>query len=457
MTLIDTTGTSLVTYRGTGMVLVQEDSSTVLCRGYYEAAQFPSGALNVSFVPTQRPRGATGAHSRSMPCNLTFSGESLGGSSLHSSGEPLFSRNAWLLSPAWRPPTELTFLPAFLRVRQRGQASIAYAKSRFLVSNFLWHDQDAREPDSLLLDMQGFRVTIDPTPDYLDTARRLGQLGGVEPTGYITIEFPEDDPQDPTMIMALLDKIICILRLISGNRVNWYYGDFSVSSQSTSAERFLKYSVPQPYSSIVRLRPVGSDQVSAIPKLDILNLLHAFITSERSCEESRNLKGIINKFVSSCDNSTIVEASGLQGYALIEVMAAKHAVERGGDPIVPEEHFVKDIFPNLRKALKGTTLEKDKRREIGENLRGAYRRFFRNRLTAMAKEIECDDLEPHIRNIIDHRNSLVHQGSYGEDLDDEEIIQRYALSVWSNFVLLCRTIGYKGALPEFGGKVPIVV
>ena len=178
MTLIDTTGTSLVTYRGTGMVLVQEDSSTVLCRGYYEAAQFPSGALNVSFVPTQRPRGAMGAHSRSMPCNLTFSGESLGGSSLHSSGEPLFSRNAWLLSPAWRPPTELTFLPAFLRVRQRGQASVAYAKSRFLVSNFLWHDQDAREPDSLLLDMQGFRVTIDPTPDYLDTARRLGQLGG---------------------------------------------------------------------------------------------------------------------------------------------------------------------------------------------------------------------------------------------------------------------------------------
>ncbi|MCY4393230.1 MAG: hypothetical protein OXE43_14475 [Chloroflexi bacterium] len=300
-------------------------------------------------------------------------------------------------------------------------------------------------------------MTVDPTPDYLDTARRLGQLGGVEPTGYITIEFPEDDPQDPKTIMALLDKVICILRLVSGNRVNWYHGDFSASSQSTSAERILQYSVPQSFSSTVRFRPVGSDQVSAIPKIDVINLLQSYVISERSWEEFRSLMGLINKFVSCCDNAALIEASGLQGYALIEIMAAKHAAENGGETIVPEKQFKKEILPSLRKALEGNALTEDQRTATGNYLQGAYRSSFRRRLKAMVKDIECEPLEPHIHHIVEYRNALVHRGSYGEDLDAEEIIQRYALSVWSNFVLLCRNIGYKGALPEFGGKVPIVV
>ena len=90
MKLIELHGTPLAGFSGVGEVRFTDNNVLTEARGYFEAAQFPSGRLVVAFVPTDPFRPSDTGAVDPLENGLSFNGDDLRGWFIESEKEVLY-------------------------------------------------------------------------------------------------------------------------------------------------------------------------------------------------------------------------------------------------------------------------------------------------------------------------------------------------------------------------------
>ena len=225
MKSLEELGRPLFRYEGIADAVFEEDETKIGARGYFEMRQFPSGRITISIVPSNLDRPTKIDFRSKRNPTLSFHGRDLDGWELRPKGEMFFSRLGWLTASTAALPIELSADAQILEAKSRRASGDGYTKTRFLLSNLLWHDFKNDEPEPIKLVCQGYEVAVNPVTDYADVSERLMGMGGVEPTALVTIECPQSQPQAIEAFTQFLDDLTNVFRLVSGNRVDWYYGE----------------------------------------------------------------------------------------------------------------------------------------------------------------------------------------------------------------------------------------
>ena len=450
-------GTPLVSYEGVGDVTVEEDSNRLESRGYFEASHLSSGRVAVGFVPNDRRRPSRIELRADPNCELSFVGQDFDGWNLKTIGRTLFSRISWLLMPTAIYPTALNFSAQYIEATRRGASETGYHKSRFLVSSLLWDSDSGEEPEPFQLEVHDFEVEVIPVDDYIEVAHRLRNMHGVEPTAHVWIRSSHGELLPLESYRGFLDNLLHVFRLVTGNQVNWYYGEAIDENSVRPVERVHKYALTRPYSNTIRFRPLKSGMMSAIPKLSPHELTRAFFDDSGQSLDRAAVKALIDQFTMSCDETSYLESKGLLASTLTELIASKIAYANGVSDAIPHSNFVKETLPILSEAVENTQLPKEIKEHVKNQLQGAYRNTFRHKLRSLNDRLKLGLNRFEIARVVDVRNALVHEGTYRSDFDDGGWVNDYQFTTWVNFIALCRLLGYDGELPVFGhGQWPEV-
>ena len=300
-------------------------------------------------------------------------------------------------------------------------------------------------------------MIVSPVDGYQDVAERLVHGQGVEPTAWFCVETAQGQLKTLENFQDLVEDLVCVFRLVTGNLVDWYYGETYDDSTGRTAERIHKFSAASSYSTTIRYNHRRSGHIYGIPKLDLADLTAAFFDRPEHAIDIATLKALINHFTSACDRSQFMEASGLRASTLTDLIVSKRAEAKGTTDIILSNDYVSSVLPKLEAALKDAKLSKEEQHEVQENLRGGYRRSFRKKIRALKDEFDLPLSSHDISRIVDARNALVHRGTFESRFEDRGWRDDYELITWTNLIALCRLLGYRGELPERRKGRPIVV
>ena len=442
-------GGPLLRYEGIADAVFQNDETKIEARGYFEMRQFPSGRIAITIVPANlsHPTKIT-LRSGGNP-TLLFHGRDLKGWELRPNEEMLFSPLSWLTAPMAVQPVTLNADARILEAKSRRATEAGYTRTRFLLSNLLWHHLGGDEPEPIKLVCQEYKVAVNPVTDYAEVAERLTGMGGVEPTALVTVECPPSQPQEIGVFTQFLDDLSYVFRLVSGNRVDWYYAEAIDEDTDSVVERVHKYSATSQYSNTLAFRPLRSGYQAFYPKLDLAALTEAFFRDEAARLDVLTLKTLIDYFTNACDRTSYLEAGGLLASTLTELIVAKYADAKGISDFMPEDEFNANVLPVIENAIESTNLEKDMKDKVSDHSKGAYRNTFRRRLKALVDDFKLPLSSKERNRLVNIRNTLVHQGTYPSYFDDGGWSNDYRFTIWANFVAICRLIGYEGELPRY--------
>ena len=174
------------------------------------------------------------------------------------------------------------------------------------------------------------------------------------------------------MIWSLYSEV----RLVTGNKVDWYYGEAFEVGTDRVVERFHKDAVTGPFSKTIRFRRLRIGMVSAIPKLNFQALAKSFLDDGDKVLYRNTLKEMINYFINACDETSYLEARGLLASTLLDLIVLKYASAKKTQNIVEEREFRRQVLPTLRSAIEAVRLPeltKELRKRAIDQLQGAYR------------------------------------------------------------------------------------
>ena len=449
MKSIDQFGNHLVSYEGTADLTIETSSANLDINGYFEAAQFPSGRLIVNVVSTKMPKPTGPMSFTDTEEKLSFLGESLDGWTITCEGENNFSLWNWLMSPMTRHPSEQRFHPEYLLSRQRTISVENYQKVVFLVSNLLWYDPFKEKPEAVELTANDYRISIDPLEGYTDVANRLRHTHGIHPTARVTLETRDAASEPLESFRNAIDELIYVLRLVTGNSVQWYYGEASLDGSDRPVARIHQQTRARPYSSTIRLRPPKRGQQFLVPKLDLQTLTDAYLDESNHILNKAKLKELIDQFTNTCDETSFLEMRGLLAATLTDMLSSKFAYYRGNSELVPKDQFDSIHFPALKATIDSAKWPRRIKGDLKRFLQGGYRTGFLKRLGGMNKDLKIGLKDPEIKHIVTLRDSLVHEGTFNSKYEEGNWLQDYELMTWINLCTLCRMTGYTGQLPKF--------
>ena len=421
-------------------------------KAYFQAKQLTPGRLAIGFVPSAHDSGGATEFIGGFFSEPSFHGQDLNGWDITTCGQtfelpilgPPDARNS-----AIHPPS--VFGSQCIRAKRKGASVSGYNQARFRLSNLLWHDRN-QVPEPIRLKTGIFVVTVSPSDDYLDAAYSIEQVRGIAPTAEVLIKTSDDSMLSLEGYGVFMNDLVAVLRLATGNKVDWFYGEtFEVNTERV-VERFHKDAVTGPFSKTVRFRRLRSGMVSAVPKLNFEALAESFLENEKNVLDRSILKELINYFINACDETSYLEARGLLASTLLDLVVLKYAKVKNAHNIVGEEDFTRRVLPALRKAIKPVSLpelSEDLRTRAIDQLRGAFRRSFKKRLEFLTKELNLPLDNKDCRKAVDIRNKLVHDGTYLSKNNSDEWYSQYKFLIWVDLVALCRLTGYGGHLPSF--------
>ena len=457
--VIERYGTQIIGYRGVCSFELEQDETRIKHKGYFEAAQFSSGQISVGVIPIGRPQRDNVKFEFNSNYKLTFNGDDVEGWSLESIGQPFSSVIPLLLVPLNRRPSEVSFAMQYMTASRQGAPACEYSKARFLVSNLLWHDRVREELEPIGLCGRDFKLSVTALDDYKSVSERLTSAGGVEPTAWVTIEDIRGQPKTLRDFQDLMDDLVYIFRLVTGNRIDWYYGEAFEDSTESVYERVHKYATREPYSSTVQFQHRGAVGYHTYPgqTLDLPALADAFFDSSGHALGTEELKIMIDQFTSACRDTTFLETSGLLASTLAELVVAKRAEAKGTSNLMQERDYRSQVRPSLEASIDNTNLPDADKRHLKSYLGGGYRRSFRHKLKALRDEFGLPLTDDHISRIVRTRNDLVHTGTYSTPFEDGNWVNDYEFLIWTNLIALCRLLGYRGDLPQYREGDPIRV
>ena len=438
-------GTNLVSYRGTASVEVGTHDDVLKFRGYFEATQFHSGRVAISVVPTDFSKNKEATLTTGPTLQVSFDGLDLEGWAVKTRGETLFTQASWLLAPL----AEQMLSPLYLESKLNNAFEDSYNHAIFSISNFLWDDRFRNEPEQIRLRFGGREVTVKPVDSYLEVAQRLRNGHGTEPTAHVFIKLQDGHRESFREFEEFVGELTYVLRLVTGNHVDWIFGEAVDDRHGRPVERVHKHGVVTNFSDVVRFHALPAGQASAFPELSLPGLTEAFLGDTGHGLDRLELHKLINQFTNACNPTANVESGGLMASTLTELIAAKHARETGGSYKMPEDEYKKKLLPLLKDAIGKTTITRDIKNHIINHLNGAYRISFRRKLRGLNESLKLGLNSEMLARIVDVRNSLVHEGSYLSPLEDGRWQEDYQFLTWVNFMAICRLCGYKGELPRF--------
>ena len=129
-------GEALVSYEGVASVGVPHPEGVLEIQGYFEAAQFSSGRLVVSVVPTNVPKPERVTLTPDRDEGISFDGHDLDGWVLKPRGETSFSSLSWHMA-LLQPLRERTLSAQYFEAKRANASEHGYNEATFLVSNLL--------------------------------------------------------------------------------------------------------------------------------------------------------------------------------------------------------------------------------------------------------------------------------------------------------------------------------
>ena len=441
-------GKPLVSYRGAASVEVPFPEGPSKLEGDFEAVQFIPGRFAVSMLPKKWsiPRMVTLVANPDE--DISFNGRDIDGWKLTLRGRTVYSRTGWTLAPLLTQPQEQTLSARYLEARLPAASKHGYSEATFLITNFLWDDQSSSIPQELTLQFGGMDVTVTPLWSYLDVAQRLRNVGGVEPTAQVLIKSSDNLRKPLRVFEDWVENLLYVFRLVTGNQVNWIFGE-ALDEYRNPVERIHKYSVSANYSGVMRFRPLKKGYQALFPKLSWLSLAEAFFTETGHRLRTEDLRSLINQFTSACVSGLYVESNGLLASTLSEVIAAKYSDIKGISYKIPRGKLRNEVLPTLKAAIEETDWDPEFKKQVKCHLPGAFRSTFGDKLKSLNDDMDLGLKDDEIDRIVKVRNSLVHEGTYLSPLQDGRWADDYRLIVWTNFIALCRLLGYGGELPPF--------
>lgn len=449
MKALDRYGPSLAEYEGVADLTFPKESGIVY-KGYFQAKQLTAGGLAIGFVPIAHDSGGATTIIGRFYSEPLFHGQDLNGWDITTCRQTL---GLPVLGPLGAPKSAVhppsVFGPQCIRAKGKGASDSGYNHARFRLSNLLWHDRN-RVPEPISLETGVFVVTVSPSDDYLDAADSIKTVRGIAPTAEVLIKTLGDSMLSLEGYGDFVNDLVSVLRLATGNKVDWYYGEaFEVDTERV-VERFHKDAVTGPFSKTVRFRRLQSGMVSAGPKLNFETLAQSFLDNEEKVLDRNILKELINYFINACDETSYLEARGLLASTLLDLIVLKYTKAKKAHNIVEEKEFTRHVLPDLRKAIEAVNLPeapKELRTRAIHQLRGAFRLSFKKRLEFLTKELNLPLDNKACRRAVDIRNKLVHDGTYLSTNKGGEWYSQYRFMIWIDLVALCRLIGYGDDLP----------
>ena len=271
---------------------------------------------------------------------------------------------------------------------------------------------------------------------------------GVEPTALVTVEVIGTTPVPLDRFTELADLLVYLFRLITGNVVNWYYGNALDDISGRILEGVYKFAVTAPYSRTVVFSPLRANERSFVSKVDFARLAEAFFTPRDAGLDGPTLKSLIDQFTSACNDVEYMEMRGLMASSLTEFLVAKYSEMKKFSEVVPKRDFNRNLLPALQSAIGNLDLPEEFQEHVLEYIKGAYRRSFYPRLEGVVSDLDLPLEAEDCRRIVKTRNSLVHRGTYASSSEDGAWTRDYMLITWTNFSILCRLHGYEGFLPD---------
>ena len=449
MNSLERYGTSLVRYEGVADLTFPEDSGIVY-KGYFEAKQLTGGGIAIGFVPIAHDAGGSATITGSFYSEPSFHGRDMDGWDVITCGQTLVLP---LLGPLDAPksavhPTRV-FGSRCITAQREGATESGYDKAQFLVSNLLWHDRET-VPEPMVLEAGGMTVTIAPVRDYMEVADSIMAVRGISPTAEILIKTSDASNVSLERYGDFMNDLVSVFRLATGNRADWYYGEAFEAGTDRAVERFHKDAVTGPFSKTIRFRRLRSGMVSAIPKLNFQVLAKSFLDNSDNVLDRNTLKEMINYFINACDETSYLEARGILASTLLDLIVLKYASAKKTQNVVGEREFKRQVLPTLRNAVEAVCLpeltEELRKRAIDE-LQGAYRRSFNQRLKLLTTELNLPLDAKACRRAVDIRNKLVHDGTYLSATEKDDWYSQYKFMIWLDLIALCRLAGYEDDLP----------
>ncbi len=458
MRVVERHGSSVLDYRGVCNISVSDSNTRVHANGYFEVAQFESGRLVVGVVPTKIPKPTRIEIRNRRDTELSFTGETLDNWILRTTGDTFFSRVPWLLLPlAAARPSELSFGAQYLEACRSGASQERYSMTKFLIGNMLWHHKATEKPEPIRLKARDYEITVTCVDGYQDVAQRLAHGHGIEPTAWVCIESPDGKSERFSCFRDLMDDLTHLFRLVTGNLVDWYYGEAYDPCSERPVERVHKHTTPTSFSNTVRFENRRTDIQYLFPKLDLCELAMAFFDQSGHVLDTRDLKTLINHFTTACGDSIFFESSGLLASTLIELIVAKKAETNDSANLLTKSKYRAHVLPALKQAVMRLNVPCEVQHGIVAYLTGGHRKSFRQKLESLMHECDLPLIDRDVNLIVHSRNALVHAGTFQSRAEDGGWRNDYGVMVWTALVALCRLLGYQGELPERRDGQTIVV
>ena len=246
-------GNALHSYEGVARIKVEEGGSNEggdyrEIKGYFEAAQFLSGRVHISMVETNSRTVGKVSLSSDRNSELTFEGHDFNGWEIKTIGEQSYSLFSLAFPSPPGNPRPFNLGAKYLKAKLRRVSANGYSKARFLVSNLLWNGDFGEQPEPLKLEVQDVKVEVKPVADYAEVAERLKSTEGADPTAHVCIKISSGEHWSLESYQNFLEDLLYVFRLVTGNQVDWYYGEAYEDQTEHPVERVHKYAITGPYS-----------------------------------------------------------------------------------------------------------------------------------------------------------------------------------------------------------------
>ena len=441
-------GTSLVKYEGVADLTFPDDSG-VTYKGYFEAKQLTGGGIAIAFVPIVHDAGGSETVTARFFSEPSFHGRDKDGWELTTCGQTLALP---ILGPLDAPKSAVHPASVFgsqcIRAQCEGAMESGYTQAHFLVSNLLWYGREVA-PEPITLEAGGMNVTVAPVGGYMEVAESIVAVRGIAPTAEVSIKTSDGSNLSLERYADFMNDLVSVFRLVTGNRVDWFYGEAFEVGADRVVERFHKDAVTGPFSKTIRFRPLRSGMVSARPRLNFQALASCFLDNGDKALDRKTLKEMINYFINACDETSYLEARGLLASTLLDLIVFKYASGRNAHNVMEEQAFKEQVLPTLRNAVEAVRLPeltKELRRRAYDGLQGAFRRSFGQRLKSLTQELDLPLNANARRRAVNIRNQLVHYGTYLPENQGDELYSQYKFMIWVDLVALCRLTGYEDDL-----------
>ena len=446
MDLLERFGTPLVSYEGSCESQFEHSSTKLEILGYFEASQYRSGRIVIGVVGANIPRVTNIPLLAKGDEKLSFHGRSTEGWQVLPLERIVFPVLGWQLRTMGPPPYELSLTPRNFEASSGGASQSGYHIARFLISNFLWHDFGAedRKPEPIELKVRGFRIGVTPVEDYVTVAPQLINGRGTHPTAWVNIDSAGGPKLSLKRFSSVIEELMFVFRIVTGNQVNWYYGEALRTSNRAPVERLHQYAGISPYSSTFRFRHLRKGMVSVVPKVNLTDLTLAFFDERGHSIDKETLKIFINQFTNATSSTPFLESAGLIASTLMDLIVSKYAATKDKSEVCPEATYVAQYLPVLQRAIKSASVPQNIREQAALHLRGSFRYTFRQKFKLLRDDLRLPLSDGEIGRMVKTRNLLVHEGTFGSNPRGD-----YDFLIWTLIMSLCRLCGYRGDLPIY--------